>query len=83
MFPGLNDADCLAAGMRHGDLRSAAGRFRSTGGCGADRPARSRGFGAARRGVGTLVARRGMRLRGAHGTAGPAAGPPSALRPAR
>ena len=83
MFPGLNDADCLAAGMRHGDLRSAADRFRATGGRGADRPARSRGFGAAGHGIGALVARMGMRPRRAPEASSTTAAPPAAMGTAR
>ena len=63
MMLGLNAADCQAAGARYEDLRSQADRFRSAGNRGADAPARSRGFGAARLGVGTMVARLGPRPR--------------------
>ena len=63
MILGLNDADCLAAGMRSEDLRSAADRFRSAGSRGVDRPARARGIAAARHGLSTLMVRLGARPR--------------------
>ena len=63
MMLGLNAADCLAAGARYEDLRSQADRFRSAGSRGVGRPAPSRGIGAARHGIGTLLARIGPRPR--------------------
>ena len=83
MLLGLNDADCVAAGVRYEELRSEAGRRRSAGNRGAHAPARSRGFAAARRGIGTLMARMGMRLRGTPGAGGATAAPPAALGAAR
>ena len=80
---GLNAADCQAAGARYEDLRSQADRFRSAGNLDADAPARSRGFAAARHGIGTLMARMGMRLRGRPEAGGTTAAPPAALRSAR
>ena len=66
MMLGLNAADCQAAGARYEELRSEADRFRSAGSRGADAPAPSRGIGAARSGIGMLLARTRVRLHGAH-----------------
>ena len=79
MMLGLTDTDCTAAGMRFGDLRSAADRDRAGRNLDANAPARSRGFGAARRGIGTLVARLGPRPRVAPETSEAVAAPPAAL----
>jgi len=76
MILGLNDADCLAAAMRHDDLRSAAERNRSAANRGIDQPARSRGFAA-------LIARFGPRPRVTPEASGAAAAPSAALGSAR
>ena len=65
MMLGLNEADGLAAGMRHEELRSEAGRYRSAGNLCADRPARWRGFAALSQGVGLLLLRMQTWLQGA------------------
>ena len=79
MFPGLNDADCLAAGMRHGELLAEATRNRSAGGRNLDHPARTRGFGAARNGIGTLIAGLVTRPLGTPEAGGTTGAPPTAL----
>ena len=83
MMLGLNDADCLAAGGRHAELLDTAGRRRSVGNSGTGRPDRWRGFEAARRGVGTLVARIGQRPQDTPEPGGTTAVPPAALGTAR
>ncbi len=83
MMLGLSEAGCMAAGVRHEELRSEAGRRRSAGNRAADCPARSRGFGSAGHGIGALVARIGMRSRRAPEASSTTAAPPAALGTAR
>jgi len=83
MMLGLNAADCLAAGARHQDLRREADRNRAARDHDADAPGRSRGVGAARHGIGAVMARFGARPQGVPQAGSTTAAPPAALGTAR
>ena len=83
MMLGLSEADCLAAGVRHEELRSEAGRRRSAGNRAADLPARTRGFGSAGHGIAALMALVGARPQGTPQASRTTAAPPAALGTAR